>query len=153
MLCRRGRIPCAGTPQARHAHALLAGGERRSRLCFPALSSDLLKAGAIKGRAGLAMRARAAGIRSVPAARPRLRPLLPVPAVSRERLSRATRRGGGHRGPSPNPRRRRRERSSDRRQAISVVLARTTRGSQKNPLGGFGRRRFRARNSDDVAAG
>jgi 2-polyprenyl-6-methoxyphenol hydroxylase-like FAD-dependent oxidoreductase len=46
----------AGTPQARHAHALLAGGSRALEALFPGIGSDLLKAGALKGRAGLAVR-------------------------------------------------------------------------------------------------
>jgi 2-polyprenyl-6-methoxyphenol hydroxylase-like FAD-dependent oxidoreductase len=45
-----------GTPQARHAHALLAGGSRALEALFPSIQSDLLKAGAVKGRAGLAIR-------------------------------------------------------------------------------------------------
>ena len=45
-----------GTPQARHAHALLAGGSTALEALFPGIGSDLLKAGAIKARAGLAVR-------------------------------------------------------------------------------------------------
>jgi 2-polyprenyl-6-methoxyphenol hydroxylase-like FAD-dependent oxidoreductase len=45
-----------GTPQARHPHALLAGGSTALEALFPDLGIDLLKAGAIKGRAGLALR-------------------------------------------------------------------------------------------------
>jgi 2-polyprenyl-6-methoxyphenol hydroxylase-like FAD-dependent oxidoreductase len=45
-----------GTPQSRHAHALLAGGSRALEALFPGIGSDLLKAGALKGRAGLALR-------------------------------------------------------------------------------------------------
>ena len=45
-----------GTPQARHAHALLAGGSRALEALFPGIRSDLLKAGAIKGRVGLDVR-------------------------------------------------------------------------------------------------
>ncbi len=45
-----------GTPQARHAHALLTGGSRALEALFPGIESDFLKAGAIKGRAGLAIR-------------------------------------------------------------------------------------------------
>jgi 2-polyprenyl-6-methoxyphenol hydroxylase-like FAD-dependent oxidoreductase len=46
----------SGTPQARHAHGLLAGGSTALEALFPGMGSDLLKAGAIKGRAGLAIR-------------------------------------------------------------------------------------------------
>jgi 2-polyprenyl-6-methoxyphenol hydroxylase-like FAD-dependent oxidoreductase len=46
----------SGTPQARHAHGLLAGGERALEALFPGIGSDLLTAGAVKGRAGLAVR-------------------------------------------------------------------------------------------------
>src|ERR1700691_4929845 len=45
-----------GTPQAKHAHALLAGGSTVLEALFPRIGTDLLKAGAIKGRAGLALR-------------------------------------------------------------------------------------------------
>jgi 2-polyprenyl-6-methoxyphenol hydroxylase-like FAD-dependent oxidoreductase len=45
-----------GTPQARHAHALLAGGSTALEALFSGIGSDLLKAGAIKSRAGLAVR-------------------------------------------------------------------------------------------------
>ncbi len=45
-----------GTPQSRHAHALLAGGSTALEALFPCIGSDLLKAGALKGRAGLAIR-------------------------------------------------------------------------------------------------
>jgi 2-polyprenyl-6-methoxyphenol hydroxylase-like FAD-dependent oxidoreductase len=46
----------SGTPQARHAHVLLAGGERALEELFPGIGSDLLTAGAAKGRAGLAVK-------------------------------------------------------------------------------------------------
>jgi 2-polyprenyl-6-methoxyphenol hydroxylase-like FAD-dependent oxidoreductase len=45
-----------GTPQSRHAHVLLAGGSTALEALFPGIGSDLLKAGALKGRAGLAIR-------------------------------------------------------------------------------------------------
>ena len=45
-----------GTPQARHAHALLAGGSRALEALFPGIESDLLKAGAVRSRAGLSIR-------------------------------------------------------------------------------------------------
>ncbi len=70
---------------------LLAGGSRALEALFPGIRSDLLKAGALKGRAGPRRPIRAAGFRSVPAARPRLRRLLSLPAFARERLPAATR--------------------------------------------------------------
>jgi 2-polyprenyl-6-methoxyphenol hydroxylase-like FAD-dependent oxidoreductase len=45
-----------GTPQSRHAHVLLAGASTALEALFPGIGSDLLKAGALKGRAGLAIR-------------------------------------------------------------------------------------------------
>jgi 2-polyprenyl-6-methoxyphenol hydroxylase-like FAD-dependent oxidoreductase len=39
--------PRMGTPQARHAHALLAGGEKALDRLFPGISIDLKKAGAV----------------------------------------------------------------------------------------------------------
>jgi 2-polyprenyl-6-methoxyphenol hydroxylase-like FAD-dependent oxidoreductase len=45
-----------GTPQARHAHALLAGGSTALETLFPGIGGDFLKAGALKGRTGLAVR-------------------------------------------------------------------------------------------------
>jgi 2-polyprenyl-6-methoxyphenol hydroxylase-like FAD-dependent oxidoreductase len=46
----------SGTPQARHAHALLAGGSRALEALFPGIADNLLEAGALTGRAGLAVR-------------------------------------------------------------------------------------------------
>jgi 2-polyprenyl-6-methoxyphenol hydroxylase-like FAD-dependent oxidoreductase len=46
----------AGTPQARHVHGLLAGGSRALEALFPGIGSDFLKAGALTGRVGLAVR-------------------------------------------------------------------------------------------------
>ena len=37
--------PRVGTPQARHAHVLLAGGEEALEALFPDLRCDLVKAG------------------------------------------------------------------------------------------------------------
>jgi 2-polyprenyl-6-methoxyphenol hydroxylase-like FAD-dependent oxidoreductase len=45
--------PRAGTPQARHAHALLAGGERALSALFPDIVADFVRDGAVKTRAGL----------------------------------------------------------------------------------------------------
>jgi 2-polyprenyl-6-methoxyphenol hydroxylase-like FAD-dependent oxidoreductase len=44
--------PRIGTPQARHAHALLAGGLRALEQLFPGFGDDLAKAGAVTVRAG-----------------------------------------------------------------------------------------------------
>src|SRR5271157_5748725 len=45
--------PRVGTPQARHAHALLDGGLKALDELFPGFSDDLAKAGAVPIRAGL----------------------------------------------------------------------------------------------------
>jgi 2-polyprenyl-6-methoxyphenol hydroxylase-like FAD-dependent oxidoreductase len=45
-----------GTPQSRHAHGLLAGGSTALEALFAGIGDDLLKAGAIKARAALAVR-------------------------------------------------------------------------------------------------
>jgi hypothetical protein len=59
----------AGTPQTRHAHALLAGGERALEALFPGIASDLLAPAQPKdGRTRDA--GRATRVRSLPAARP-----------------------------------------------------------------------------------
>jgi 2-polyprenyl-6-methoxyphenol hydroxylase-like FAD-dependent oxidoreductase len=42
----------AGTPQARHAHALLAGGQKALESLFPGIKRDLAKAGAVAVRGG-----------------------------------------------------------------------------------------------------
>jgi len=44
--------PRVGTPQARHAHALLAGGLRALQQLFPGFRNDLINAGAVPVRAG-----------------------------------------------------------------------------------------------------
>lgn len=44
--------PRTGTPQARHAHALLAGGQKALEHLFPGFGDDLAKAGAVPIRAG-----------------------------------------------------------------------------------------------------
>ena len=46
----------AGTPQARHTHALLAGGQRALANLFPGFEQDLAGAGALTVRAGLDLR-------------------------------------------------------------------------------------------------
>src|SRR5208282_1790191 len=48
--------PRPGTPQARHAHALLAGGEQALDKLFPHVAEDLERAGAVKMRMGLDLR-------------------------------------------------------------------------------------------------
>jgi 2-polyprenyl-6-methoxyphenol hydroxylase-like FAD-dependent oxidoreductase len=42
--------PRVGTPQARHAHALLASGERALEKLFPGIGGDFIKAGAVTVR-------------------------------------------------------------------------------------------------------
>src|SRR5215472_12690527 len=46
----------AGTPQARHVHALLASGLRALSELFPGFEQDLARAGAVPVRAGLDVR-------------------------------------------------------------------------------------------------
>ncbi|VIO71461.1 Putative epoxidase LasC [Bradyrhizobium ivorense] len=46
----------AGTPQARHSHALLFGGQRALSNLFPGFEQDLARAGAVPLRAGLDIR-------------------------------------------------------------------------------------------------
>jgi 2-polyprenyl-6-methoxyphenol hydroxylase-like FAD-dependent oxidoreductase len=48
-------MPRAGTPQARHAHALLGGGERALESLFPGFTTALTEAGAVRYRVGLDM--------------------------------------------------------------------------------------------------
>jgi 2-polyprenyl-6-methoxyphenol hydroxylase-like FAD-dependent oxidoreductase len=46
----------AGTPQARHVHALLLSGQRALRELFPGFEQDLVRAGAVPLRVGLDLR-------------------------------------------------------------------------------------------------
>src|SRR5205814_3936563 len=46
----------AGTPQARHVHALLLSGQRALSELFPEFEQDLARAGAVPLRAGLDVR-------------------------------------------------------------------------------------------------
>src|SRR5215469_18733130 len=46
----------AGTPQARHTHALLGGGQRALDDLFPGFEEDLAGAGAVPFRVGLDLR-------------------------------------------------------------------------------------------------
>ncbi len=48
-----GSAPRAGTPQARHAHVLLAGGQKALEELFPGFCADLAMAGAVKARVGI----------------------------------------------------------------------------------------------------
>ena len=48
--------PRSGTPQAPHAHALLAGGLQALETLFPDFGQDLLNAGAVRTRAGKEIR-------------------------------------------------------------------------------------------------
>jgi 2-polyprenyl-6-methoxyphenol hydroxylase-like FAD-dependent oxidoreductase len=45
-------VPRSGTPQAQHAHMLLAGGLQALQTLFPGFENDLAEAGAVKIRAG-----------------------------------------------------------------------------------------------------
>ena len=47
-----GPAPRAGTPQARHAHGLLAGGQKALEELFPGIESELAKAGAVSLNVG-----------------------------------------------------------------------------------------------------
>jgi len=47
-----GPAPRTGTPQARHAHALLAGGQKALEALFPGVENDLAKAGSVAVRGG-----------------------------------------------------------------------------------------------------
>jgi 2-polyprenyl-6-methoxyphenol hydroxylase-like FAD-dependent oxidoreductase len=51
----------AGTPQARHTHALLAGGQRALGDLFPGFEQDLAEAGAVSLRVGLDLRTETPG--------------------------------------------------------------------------------------------
>lgn len=53
--------PRPGTPQARHPHGLLAGGQRALEQLFPGFEQDLIRAGAVPIRAGLDFRLEAPG--------------------------------------------------------------------------------------------
>ena len=44
--------PRVGTPQARHAHGLLAGGQQALEELFPGIGAELSSAGAVTARAG-----------------------------------------------------------------------------------------------------
>ena len=48
--------PRSGTPQAQHAHALLAGGLKALQTLFPGFENDLAEAGAVKIRTGKDLR-------------------------------------------------------------------------------------------------
>jgi 2-polyprenyl-6-methoxyphenol hydroxylase-like FAD-dependent oxidoreductase len=47
-----GAAPRSGTPQAQHAHMLLAGGLKALQSLFPGFENDLAEAGAVKIRTG-----------------------------------------------------------------------------------------------------
>jgi hypothetical protein len=88
-----------GTPQARHAHALLAGGQKALETLFPGIEGDIAKAGAVKVRVGRDVIWERPGFDPFPPARPRLRFVLPVASPARERVP-ATPAGGAERGHS-----------------------------------------------------
>jgi 2-polyprenyl-6-methoxyphenol hydroxylase-like FAD-dependent oxidoreductase len=47
-----GAAPRSGTPQAQHAHMLLAGGLKALQILFPGFEDDLVEAGGVKIRTG-----------------------------------------------------------------------------------------------------
>ena len=55
-LCPSEPAHRAGTPQARHVHALLLSGQRALSELFPGFEQDLAQAGAVPLRAGLDVR-------------------------------------------------------------------------------------------------
>ena len=57
----------AGTPQARHVHALLLSGQRALSELFPGFEQDLARAGAVPLRAGLDVRVERPGYDPFPA--------------------------------------------------------------------------------------
>ena len=48
-----GPVPRAGTPQARHAHALLAGGQKALEELVPGIGDEIAEAGAVRVRVGI----------------------------------------------------------------------------------------------------
>src|SRR6202140_1117773 len=83
----------AGTPQARHVHALLLSGQRALSELFPGFEQDLARAGAVPLRAGLDVRRERPGYDTFPQ-----RDLGWFSyAVSRPTIERAVRRRGGRR--------------------------------------------------------
>src|ERR1700758_4237373 len=55
-----------GTPQGRHTHALLGGGQRALGDLFPGFEQDLAKAGAVPLRVGLELRLETPGFDPFP---------------------------------------------------------------------------------------
>jgi 2-polyprenyl-6-methoxyphenol hydroxylase-like FAD-dependent oxidoreductase len=74
-----------GTPQSRHIHALLAGGQRALDELFPGFEQDLARCGAVPLRVALDYRIETPGYDPLPAARSRLAGLLDVPSADRAR--------------------------------------------------------------------
>jgi phytoene dehydrogenase-like protein len=68
----------AGTPQARHVHGLLVGGQRALSELFPGFEQDLARAGAVPLNPGLDLRVERPGYD--PFTRSRLRQLRSVTA-------------------------------------------------------------------------
>jgi 2-polyprenyl-6-methoxyphenol hydroxylase-like FAD-dependent oxidoreductase len=67
----RDRLPTraehrAGTPQARHVHALLAGGQQALEALFPGFQAELEKTGAVRLRAGRDVRMERPGFNPYP---------------------------------------------------------------------------------------
>ena len=72
IVLERDRLPAAaaaraGTPQARHAHALLAGGLQAMAELFPGIEQDLLRAGALQINSSLEVRVERPGFDPYPA--------------------------------------------------------------------------------------
>jgi len=61
-----GATPRAGTPQSRHTHVLLGGGERALESLFPGFTAALTQAGAVPYRMGLDILAEMAGFDPFP---------------------------------------------------------------------------------------
>jgi 2-polyprenyl-6-methoxyphenol hydroxylase-like FAD-dependent oxidoreductase len=59
-------IPRSGTPQAPHAHALLAGGLQALQSIFPGFERDLADAGAVQARTGQSIRVERPGFDPFP---------------------------------------------------------------------------------------
>lgn len=58
--------PRSGTPQAPHAHALLAGGQQALESLFPGFEQDLVNAGAVRIRTGIGIRVERPGFDPFP---------------------------------------------------------------------------------------
>jgi 2-polyprenyl-6-methoxyphenol hydroxylase-like FAD-dependent oxidoreductase len=61
-----GPVHRPGTPQSRHAHALLVGGQRALSELFPGFERDLVEAGAVLVRANIDIRVEQPGLENFP---------------------------------------------------------------------------------------